>query len=79
MSGSGGARAEWHLSCSAQVPEAPVSKRTLGILATVAGSAIGWWWTTQRRSAVSRLTPARDHGVLLFDNRPMVSDHVVDF
>jgi hypothetical protein len=48
-------------------------------MATIAGSAIGWWWTTQRRSTVSRKLPARDHGVVIFDNAPTVSDHVVDF
>jgi hypothetical protein len=48
-------------------------------MATIAGSAIGWWWATQRRSAVSRLQPARDHGMVIFDNTPTVSDNAVDF
>jgi hypothetical protein len=56
-----------------------VSRRTLGILATVAGSAIGWWWTTQRRAAVSRRLPARDYGIVIFDNTPTISENAVDF
>lgn len=57
-------------------PEAIVSKRTLGILATVVGSAFGaWWLTTQRRSrAAGNLLPARDHGTVIFDNTPVASD-----
>jgi hypothetical protein len=53
-----------------------VSTRTLGILATVVGSALGaWWWTTQRRSrAASNLVPARDSGTVIFDNTPVASD-----
>jgi len=53
-----------------------VSTRTLGILATVVGSAIGaWWLTTQRRSRVARnLLPARDSGTVIFDNTPVASD-----
>ena len=70
---------EWHLGCSVQLTEVSVSRRTLGILATVAGSAIGWWWTTQRRSAVSKPMPGRDHGVVIFDNTPTVSENAVDF
>jgi hypothetical protein len=48
-------------------------------MATIAGSAIGWWWATQRRSAVSSRLPARDHGVVIFDNTPTVSNTPVDF
>lgn len=57
-------------------PEALVSTRTLGILATVVGSALGaWWWTTQQRSRATRqLLPARDHGTVIFDNTPTASD-----
>jgi len=53
-----------------------VSRRTLGILATVVGSAFGaWWLTAQRRSRVAAtLQPARDHGTLIFDNTPAASD-----
>ena len=56
-----------------------MSRRTLGILATVAGSAIGWWLSTQRRSAVSKRLPERDHGVVIFDNTPTASENAVDF
>jgi hypothetical protein len=53
-----------------------VNTRTLGILATVVGSALGaWWWTSQRRSrAAHELQPARDHGTLIFDNTPAAAD-----
>lgn len=56
--------------------EAFVSRRTLGILATVVGSAVGaWWYTTQRRPrAASTLVPAREHGTVIFDNTPVASD-----
>jgi hypothetical protein len=51
-----------------------MTKRTLGILATVVGSAVSaWWFTTQRRSRVSRLVPARDRGTVIFDNTPTSS------
>ena len=53
-----------------------MSKRTLGILATVVGSAFGaWWLTSQRRSRpAAALLPARDHGTVIFDNTPVASD-----
>jgi hypothetical protein len=53
-----------------------MSKRTLGILATVVGSAFGaWWLTTQRRSRAARtLLPAREQGTIIFDNTPVASD-----
>ena len=49
-----------------------MTKRTLGLLATVVGSAVGaWWFTTQRRSRASRtLVPARERGTVIFDNTP---------
>jgi hypothetical protein len=49
-----------------------VSKRTLGILATVVGSAFSaWWLTSQRRARAARnLTPGRDRGTVIFDNTP---------
>lgn len=57
-------------------PEGIVSKRTLGILATVVGSAFGaWWLTTQRRSrAAGSQLATRDHGTVIFDNTPVASD-----
>jgi hypothetical protein len=53
-----------------------MNTRTLGILATVVGSALGaWWWTTQQRSRATRqLAPARDHGRLIFDNTPTAAN-----
>jgi len=53
-----------------------VSKRTLGILASVVGSAIGaWWMLTQRRERNSAaVTPARDQGRIIFDNTPSAAD-----
>jgi hypothetical protein len=56
-------------------PEAFVSRRTLAIVATVAGSALGaWWLTTQRRSRDARvLRQARHRGTVIFDNTPMAS------
>jgi hypothetical protein len=55
--------------------EAFVSRRTLGILATVVGSAFGaWWLTSQRRTRpAGNLRPARDHGTVIFDNTPVAS------
>ncbi len=53
-----------------------MSRRTLGILASVMGSAIGaWWWTTQRaqRTAARRL-PARERGTVIFDNHTVAND-----
>lgn len=50
-----------------------MTKRTLGILATVVGSAVSaWWFTTQRRSR-ARHVPARDRGTVIFDNTPASS------
>jgi hypothetical protein len=48
-----------------------VTRRTLGILATVVGSAMGaWWYTSQRRLRNPRLTPSRERGTVIFDNTP---------
>ena len=57
-----------------------MSKRTLGILATMAGSAIGaWWWTTQRGSSVTvRRVSARDRGTVIFDNHTTASEIAED-
>jgi hypothetical protein len=57
-------------------PEVIVNRRTLGILATVVGSAIGaWWLTSQRRTrAAANLRTGRDHGTVIFDNTPAASD-----
>lgn len=48
-----------------------MSTRTYGILAGVIGSALGAWWYSRRRStAAATLTPAREHGTVIFDNTP---------
>jgi hypothetical protein len=56
--------------------EVNVSRRTLGILATVAGSAIGaWWWSSRRASSTAvRRLPARDRGTVIYDNHATVLD-----
>ena len=53
-----------------------MSKRTLGILATIVGSALGAWWITSQRRAVrtTELPSARERGTVIFDNTPTVSD-----
>ena len=53
--------------------EERVSKTTFGILAGVVGSAVGaWLWNRQRitQRNVQELTPARDHGTVIFHNTP---------
>jgi len=54
-------------------PEALVSRRTLGILATFVGSALGAWWIASQRRAT-----AYDHaavrGTVIFDNTPTAAD-----
>ena len=50
-----------------------LSKRTFGILAGVVGSAVGaWWWNRQRAAEYNaqQLTPAREHGTVIFHNTP---------
>jgi hypothetical protein len=55
--------------------EVHLSRRTLGILASLAGSALGaWWWTTHRGSRVSNSQPGRDRGTVIFDNTPVASE-----
>lgn len=54
-----------------------MSTRTFGILAGVVGSAVGaWWWARQRMHArtAGNLTPARDHGALIYDNTPHATE-----
>ena len=53
-----------------------VTKRTLGLLAGVVGSAVGvWWWGRQRSMAMAnrQLTPARERGTVIFDNTPVAA------
>jgi hypothetical protein len=57
-----------------------MSRRTLGILASVAGSAIGaWWWISRRASSTAgRRLPARDRGTVIFDNHATALDSAED-
>jgi hypothetical protein len=56
--------------------EVTVSRRTLGILASIAGSAIGaWWWASRRASSTAvRRLPSRDHGTVIYDNHAVAGD-----
>ena len=50
-----------------------MTRRTIGILASVIGSAAGaWWWNRQRIMAdrAQQLTPAREQGTVIFHNTP---------
>jgi hypothetical protein len=54
--------------------EGSVSRRTMGVLASVIGSAVGaWWWTRQRAAARARqIGPER--GTVIFDNTPTAAE-----
>lgn len=54
--------------------EALVNRRTLGILATVVGSAVGAWWWSQLRARARVAAPVYDRGTVIFDNTPTASD-----
>jgi len=56
-----------------------VSKRTWGFVAGVIGSALGaWYFGSARRfgrgRAQAQLTPAREHGTVIFHNSPAPPD-----
>jgi hypothetical protein len=52
-------------------PEAIVNRRTLGILATFVGSALGAWWiATQQRPRATGRPSGRERGTVIFDNTP---------
>ena len=54
-------------------PEAQLSRRNLGMLVAMAGSAfVAWWAVTQQRSRAA--SPARDRGTVIFDNTPLAAD-----
>lgn len=53
--------------------------RTYSILASVIGSAVGaWWWNRHRSARMAGLTPAREHGTVIFDNTPTAADMNTD-
>ena len=57
-----------------------LSKRTFGLMAGVLGSAVGaWLWSRQRlnQRAALQLTPARDHGTVIFHNTPTAVEEEV--
>ena len=52
-----------------------MSRRTLGILTTVFGSALGaWWWTTQQASRRSARRGAPNRGTVIFENHATVGE-----
>jgi len=54
-----------------------VNRRTLGILATIVGSALSAWWITMQRREGLRsagLQPGGDRGTVMFDNTPTASN-----
>jgi hypothetical protein len=50
-----------------------MNSRRYGILAGLIGSALGAWWYSRHRTAARGLTPAREHGTVIFDNTPAAS------
>jgi hypothetical protein len=64
----------WHSLCHLDRGKGGLlSRRTLGILAGMVGSALGaWCWARYRSPEQSgqRLAPARDPGTVIFDNTP---------
>lgn len=52
-----------------------MTKRTLGIVAGVVGSALGAWWLTAQRRGRGRMSePSRNRGTVIFDNTPVPTD-----
>lgn len=50
-----------------------MTKKTLGILAGVVGSAVGAWLLNRQRFSaqrMQRLAAKRDHGTVIFHNTP---------
>jgi hypothetical protein len=54
-----------------------VSKRTWGILAGIAGSALSTWYFRSRRAGRAARNDVRDHGTVIYDNTPVASDSIV--
>jgi hypothetical protein len=55
-------------------PEALVSRRTLGIVMTMVGSALGAWWLATQQRARRATSAAGDRGTVIFDNTPRAGD-----
>ena len=53
-----------------------MSRRTIGIIASLVGSAVGAWYYARQRAAAHaarHLTPARERGTVILDNTPPAS------
>lgn len=53
-----------------------MTKRNIGMLMAIVGSAIGTWWlVTQQRARTARVAAStHDRGTVIFDNTPHPSD-----
>ncbi|MCA1563353.1 MAG: hypothetical protein LC804_24900 [Acidobacteria bacterium] len=57
-----------------------MTRRVYGMLAGLAGSAIGAWWWRHRGSRLNSFRDAqdaRDRGTVIFDNTPTASEEGV--
>ncbi len=74
MAGRAALARRWHSDCEANgAGGTGVNKRTFGIITGIIGSAFGAWFWTKRRGGAQNaapLTPAREHGTVIFDNTP---------
>jgi hypothetical protein len=60
----------WQHRCSQPCGRSIVTKTRYGVLAAIAGAAIGaWWW----RSRSATRPSFDDKGVVIFDNTPVAS------
>jgi len=51
-----------------------VSRRNLGIMLAMVGSALGAWWvSTQQRSRAANLAASK-RGTIIYDNTPQAAD-----
>lgn len=53
-----------------------MTKRNVGMLMTIVGSALGaWWLVTQQRARLARSSASNRHrGTVIFDNTPQASN-----